>query len=472
MSRFTPPYPKPLPDQNRLVQALLRPIKFLGSMRCSLSSLVERSYSMRLGEVGLPHKKVYMPNDPELVQRVLVDDIGNFPKSHVVADMFSALVGDALIVSNGEVWKRQRRIMAPVFEQTRNKLVFDLMMDAIDAMISRFDAIAAGDAETMVDVEMTHVTADVIYRTIFGEPLAAGDAKRTFGAFQAFQEAAFAHGMARMVGLPAMFAGGGIEDAKAQARIIRDMLDPKVKARFDTHQRGKTQQSGDILGALIAATDPIDGSHFDLRELSEQVAMLFLGGHETSASTLAWNFYLLAKDQESQERVYREVAGSWGDAAPTYADVRKLKFTRNVFSETLRLYPPISFLPRDAACPMTMRDKKIARGAVVNPSPWLLQRHRRHWNRPDEFDPDRFDRDEDAAALRSCYIPFSKGPRVCIGASFAQQEAILIIANLIRRFCFEAIPGAEPIPIGRLTVRSENGIRLKVTRRDTAATAV
>ena len=276
MTRFTPPYPRPLPNQNRLLQAMMRPVKFLGSMRCSLSSLVERSYSMYLGEVGLPHKKVYMPNDPDLVQRVLVDDIANFPKSHVVADMFGTLVGDALIVSNGEVWKRQRRIMAPVFEQARNKLVFGLMMDAIDAMMARFEQVAAGSGETMVDVEMTHVTADVIYRTIFGEELAADDARRTFGAFQAFQEAAFAHGMARMVGLPAIFAGGGISDAKTQARIIRDMLDPKVKARYDAHQRGETQQSGDILGALIAATDPQDGSHFDLRELSEQVAMLFL----------------------------------------------------------------------------------------------------------------------------------------------------------------------------------------------------
>ena len=465
MSRFVPPYPRPGREQNRFVRALWRPMKFLGSMRCSLSSLVERSYSMHLGEVGLPHKKIYMPNDPELVQRVLVDDIANFPKSHVVADMFGTLVGDALIVSNGEVWKRQRRIMAPVFEQTRNKLVFDLMMDAVDAMMNRFEAAAADGGEVMVDVEMTHVTADVIYRTIFGEELQAEDAKRTFGAFQAFQEAAFAHGMARMVGLPTVLAGGGISDARNQAKIIRDMLDPKVKARFDTFRGGKETQGGDILGALIAAADPVDGSHFDLRELCEQVAMLFLGGHETSASTLAWNFFLLAMDPESQDRVHQEVVSVLGGARPAYSDVRKLKFTRNVFSETLRLYPPIAFLPRDAACPMTMRSKKIRKGAVVNPSPWLLQRHRRYWDRPDEFDPDRFDRDSSLESLRSCYIPFSKGPRVCIGASFAQQEAILIIASLMRRYRFDPVPGFEPKPAGRLTVRSTNGIKLRVVKR-------
>ena len=145
--------------------------------------------------------------------------------------------------------------------------------------------------------------------------------------------------------------------------------------------------------------------------------------------------------------------------------MRKLKFTRNVFSETLRLYPPIAFLPRDAACPMTMRSKKIRKGAVVNPSPWLLQRHRRYWDRPDEFDPDRFDRNSSLESLRSCYIPFSKGPRVCIGASFAQQEAILIIDSRMRRYRFDPVPGFEPKPAGRLTVRSTNGIKLRVVKR-------
>jgi len=466
MSGFVPPYPRPMPLHGRVLKTLMRPVKFIRSLRCSLSQLMDKSYSMHMGEVGLPHKKLYVANHPDLVQRVLIDDIALFPKSQVVADMFGTLVGDGLIVSNGETWKRQRRIMAPVFEQARNKLVFDLMMDAVDAMMERFAAVAESGGEAMIDVEMTHVTADVIYRTIFGEALEAEDARRTFGAFMAFQEAAFAHGMARMAGMPSIFAGGGLTDAKRQAKVIHGLLDPKVKTRYEQFHSGNRKTGDDILDALIAATDPADGSHFDLRELCEQVAMLFLGGHETSASTLAWNFYLIAKDQEVQERLYREVVTVLGERRPAYADVRKLKFMRNVFSETLRLYPPIAFLPRDTACPIRMRDKNIAKGAVVSVSPWLMQRHRRYWSTPDEFDPDRFDRKESRDALRSCYFPFSKGPRVCIGAAFAQQEAILVLANLVRRFKFESVPGFEPKPIGRLTVRSENGIRLKVSPRE------
>jgi cytochrome P450 len=466
MNRFVPPYPKPMPAHGRVVKVLMRPYKFVRSLRCSLASLMDRSYSMHMGEVGLPHKKIFVANQPDLVQRVLITDIADFPKSKVVADMFGTLVGDGLIVSNGEIWRRQRRIMAPVFEQTRNKLVFDLMMDAVEAMIGRFETIVEAGGEAAVDVEMTHVTADVIYRTIFGEALRADDAKRAFGAFQAFQEAAFAYGMARMAGMPPVFPLGGLGEARKQAKVIRDFLDPKVRDRFERHKAGEDQLGNDILGALIAATDPEDGSRFDLRELSEQVAMLFLGGHETSASTLAWNFFLIAKDQEVQDRLAREAKRVLGEGRPHHADIRRLKFARNVFSETLRLYPPIAFLPRDAACPMTMRDKTIARGSVVHVSPWLMHRHRRYWQKPDEFDPDRFDRPETQEPLRSCYFPFSKGPRVCIGASFAQQEAILALACLVRRFRFDPIPGVEPKPIGRLTVRSENGIHLRVSRRE------
>jgi cytochrome P450 len=455
-----------MPSHGKWLKLLMRPLKFLRSRRCSLASLMDRSYSMHMGEVGMPHKRIYVANQPDLVQRILVDEVENFPKSAVVADMFGLLVGDALIVSNGEVWKRQRRMMAPVFEQARNKSVFDLMLQAVDALNERLDMAAARDGVVSIDIEMTHVTADVIYRTIFGEPLDAEDARRIYTAFMNFQEAAFAHGMTRMAGMPRFFSLMGSGGAEASARIIRDFLDPKVKARYESFEHGETQTQNDILAALVAARDPLDDSRFDLRELSEQVAMLFLGGHETSASTLAWNFYLLAMDQRSQERLAAEVRAVMGDRPPAYGDIRKLKFTRNVFAETLRLYPPIAFLPRDAACPMRMRDKSIAKGAVVHVSPWLMQRHRRYWKNPDHFDPDRFDRDESADSFRNAYLPFSKGPRVCIGAAFAQQEATLVLANACRRFKFDPLPGFEPEPVGRLTVRSRNGIKLKISRRN------
>jgi cytochrome P450 len=139
--------------------------------------------------------------------------------------------------------------------------------------------------------------------------------------------------------------------------------------------------------------------------------------------------------------------------------------TRNAFNESMRLYPPVAFLPRKIAKTCTMRDKTMQAGQTITVSPWLIHRHRRYWTNPDGFDPDRFDREETVETQRQCYMPFSKGQRVCLGSSFALQEAAIIISGLVRRFKFDPVPGFVPKPVSRLTVRSANGIRLRVSRR-------
>jgi cytochrome P450 len=452
-----------MPSRGKWLKLLFRPQKFLRSRHCSLASLMDVSYSMHMGEVGLPHKRIYIANQPDLVQRILVDEAENFPKSGIIADMLELLMGDSIFVSNGAVWKRQRRMMNPAFEAARIKIVFDLMMQAVDALVARIDALAGG--EVAIDVEMTHVTADIIFRTIFSKPLTAEEARLIYDAFIRFQETAFAHGMTRTVGFPSLFTYFRQRRAKVAAADIRGVLDPLVKARYDSFHKGEPQSHQDILQALIAIKDAETGTHFDLRELCEQVSMLFLAGHETSASALSWALYLLAMDQEVQERLHRETIAVLGSRPPQFSDMKKLSFTRNVFSEALRLYPPVAFLPRSAACPVHMRDKDIKAGSMITVSPWLIQRHRRYWREPDSFDPGRFDRDDTVEAQRTAYLPFSKGARVCLGAAFALQEGTLILANLARRFKFDPVPGFVPKPIGRLTVRSENGIRLIVWKR-------
>ena len=160
-----------------------------------------------------------------------------------------------------------------------------------------------------------------------------------------------------------------------------------------------------------------------------------------------------------------ETVAVLGTRAVTFSDIRKLDITRNVFMETLRLFPPVAFLPRMVEKACTMRDKVVPAGSIISVSPWLMQRHRRYWQEPDAFDPDRFGRPETVEPQRHCYMPFSKGPRVCLGAAFAQQEGAIILAGLVRRYRFEPVPGFAPKPAGRLTVRSTNGIQLRVTRR-------
>ena len=464
MSHFVPPYPKPMPKRAWPLQILLRPWKFIKSRSCSISIVSDRAYNMHLGELKLPNRNVLIANHPDLIRRILIDEAPNFPKSAMMSNMLELLLGDSIFVSNGEKWERQRRMMDPAFEGVRVKVVFDLMMQAADALFTRLDRIADG-REVAIDVEMTHVTADIIFRTIFSKPLEADEARIIYDAFNRFQEAAFAHGMTRHIGMPNWVSFFGYRKARKAGAEIRAVLDPIVKRRYDAWHQGDRTDHGDILQSLVSVTDEVTGTQFDLRELCEQVAMLFLAGHETSASALSWALYLLSMDQGVQERVHAETVAVLGDRPATFSDMRKLDLTRNVFTETLRLYPPVAFLPRvvENTCPM--RDKTVPAGSIVSVSPWLMQRHRRYWQDPDAFDPDRHDRPETVEPMRQCYMPFSKGPRVCLGAAFAQQEAAMILSGLIRRFKFEPVPGFEPQPVGRLTVRSANGINLRVTRR-------
>jgi cytochrome P450 len=198
----------------------------------------------------------------------------------------------------------------------------------------------------------------------------------------------------------------------------------------------------------------------------DQVATLFLAGHETSASTLAWALYLLACQPELQQQVREEVAAAWGERLPDFGDTRQLPLTHDVLKETLRLYPPIAFYLREAAhgggC---LRDKPVAQGDMVAVSPWIVHRHEGLWERPDEFDPGRFCTEAGQASARVAYLPFGMGPRACPGAAFATQESLLILAQIVRRYRLETVQGEEPRPVARLTLRAQGGIALRLLRR-------
>jgi cytochrome P450 len=246
---------------------------------------------------------------------------------------------------------------------------------------------------------------------------------------------------------------------------IRASFAGQVHARYQAVERGDADLPQDMLAALIAARDPDTGGRLAAEEVVDQVATLFLAGHETSASTLAWALYLLACQPELQEQVRQEVQSAWGERMPEFGDTRQLALTQDVFKETLRLYPPIAFYLREAAngggC---LRDKPVAQGDMVAVSPWIVHRHEGLWERPDEFDPGRFCTEAGRASAKLAYLPFGMGPRACPGAAFATQESLLVIAQIVRRFRIETVHAAEPVPVARLTLRALGGVRLVLRR--------
>lgn len=453
---FTPP--KPSTKRMRFVMRLLT-----GARVCYLSNFIDKSYSMKMGHLKPPGRNIFMPNQHELVRKILVTEASRYPKSDMLDSILTMLIGNAVFVANGKEWQRQRRLIDPAFAHAKLKRVFPAMIAAVNQLLERFDKKADGSSIS-IDEEMTHITADVIFRTIFSVTLNEQQAKKLFDDFNLFQEAAFKVGFIKALNWPNLFFAKK-RKAKLAAESIRALIQPFVDERYKRFQNGEKLKENDILSSLITAVDPETGIGFSREELIDQAAFLFLAGHETSASALSWALYLIANSPEIGERLHREAVSAFGDREPRYEDMTNLRFVRDVFQETLRLYPPVGFLPREATECEHMRDKPIKPGDVMMISPWLIHRHTDYWENPDAFDPDRYAEGGSRESLRQAYLPFSMGPRICTGAGFAKQEAMIVLASLVRRYKFESDPDHMPIPVGRLTIRSENGIRLKVHKR-------
>jgi len=252
-------------------------------------------------------------------------------------------------------------------------------------------------------------------------------------------------------------------ETRATARRIRSLIEGLTAQRMDEIAAGTAPD--DLATKIMTTPDPESGETFTTAEMVDQVAIFFLAGHETSASALAWALYLLALYPEWQERVAAEAAEVMGDGAPEFAGMARMRHARDVFRETLRLYPPVPMMVREAACPERFRGRDVAPGAQVVLSPWHLHRHERLWERPDDFDPGRYAGENGREGLRRACIPFSAGPRVCPGAGFAMIEGPLLLAMLVRAFRFEVAAGRPAMPVAHLTVRGRDGIWLRVTPR-------
>lgn len=457
MARFCPAYPTP--RRNKASGLLM----FLSARHSWLDALYERSYRMQMGEVRLPGLDLYMVNEPGLVRRVMVEQAEDFPKSELLGQALEPLLGESIFTTSGEQWRRQRAMMDPAFAQARLQVAFPVMAAATEAMLARLAQLADG-TEHDIEVEMTHVTADIIFRTIFSVPMEGADARRVFDAFARYQALVPRLILPSIFGLRWLVWPWDAWRARRAAREIRGLLETLIRPRFEARRAGAEHPQADILAAFLDARDE-QGRAFGFEELVDQVAMLFLAGHETSASALTWACHLLARAPDIQQRVHDEVATQLGTRAPGAADMKGLTLTRNVFRETLRLFPPVGFMARQARTGCPMRGKQVKAGATVVISPWLIQRQRDGWRDPDAFDPDRHARDDEPGQARAGYLPFGMGPRVCLGAAFALQEATLILAQLMRRWRLKAVEGHEPRPVGRLTIRSANGVRLRLHRR-------
>ncbi|EAI6534314.1 cytochrome P450 [Campylobacter jejuni] len=447
-----PFFPKPYKNKASTL------LTFLLKRRSWLDGLYERSYKMQTGYVKMPNFDLYVINDTKEVKRMMVDKVREFPKSAFLHELLSPLLGESIFTTNGEVWKKQRELLRPSFEMTRINKVFNLMSEAVADMMDRFSKYP-NHAVIEVDEAMTFITADVIFRTIMSSKLDEEKGKKILNAFVTFQEQSVHTAMRRMFCFPKWlsYVLGDRKRAKA-GDVIRQVLSDIIKPRYDMADNAEFE---DILGSLLLVVDADTNKRFSFEEILDQVAMLFLAGHETTASSLTWTLYLLSLYPKEQEKAYEEITQVLQGGAIEISHLRQFKYLTNIFKESLRLYPPVGFFAREAKKDTQVRDKLIKKGSGVVIAPWLIHRHEEFWTNPHGFNPSRFE----GEYKKDAYLPFGVGERICIGQGFAMQEAILILANILKTYKLELEEGFVPDVVGRLTVRSANGMRIKFSKR-------
>ena len=427
-----------------------------------LSAQPARLYRAWMAEFRTPFFRSYLCNQPDLVDLVLRARPDDFPKSARVSEGLRPLLGQSVFVTNGETWKRQRRIIDPAFEGGRLRDTFAAMVTAGQGAVARLAPLADGTPRD-IEPHTSHAAADVIFRTLFSIPIENATASAVFEQFKAHQRTQPVLNLAAFVPLPRWFPRFHRRRTKQTARTIRALITQLTAQRMGEIEAGTAPD--DLATKIMTTADPKTGARFDTQEMVDQVAIFFLAGHETSASALAWALYLLALYPDWQDRLAEEAEAVFGNRAPEFSDMARLRVARDVFRETLRLYPPVPMMVRETTCPERFRNRDVKPGAQVVISPWHLHRHERLWDNPDGFDPARYGTENGKTCLRTAYIPFSAGQRVCTGAGFAMIEGPLLLAMLVRAYRFDAVPERPAMPVAHLTVRGRDGIWLSISPR-------
>ncbi|WP_406644589.1 cytochrome P450 [Aliisedimentitalea scapharcae] len=447
-----PPKPQGRPDRVSLLQyaKLFR--------KDILSAQPDRLYRAWMAEFKTPFFRSFMINQPDLIKTVLKDRPDDFPKSGRIAEGLRPLLGNSVFLTNGDSWKRQRRIIDPAFEGGRLKDTFPAMWEASEAMVARLHEQVGKPVE--IEEETSHAAADVIFRTLFSIPIDHEIATQVFARFRDYQRSQPILNLGAFVPLPRWMPRFFRKGTRENAKVIRDLIAQLTDERMRAIQDGSAPD--DLATKIMTTQDPVTGDRFDAQEMVDQVAIFFLAGHETSASALAWTLYLLAIHPDWQEKLAQEATVL---EQRDFGVMSKLRLSRDVFREALRLYPPVPMMVRQSTCPERFRNRNVPIGSQLVISPWHLHRHERLWDNPDGFDPDRWGTENGKICQRAAFIPFSTGSRVCTGAGFAMVEGPLILSMILRHFRIETVSGRDPVPVAHLTVRSRDGIWLKLSHR-------
>ena len=398
----------------------------------------------------------YLVNDPNVVKHVLVDNPKAYTKSRNYVGLKIAL-GDGLLTSEGEHWRKQRKLAQPAFHRDKLNGFANQMAMATREMLTRWRA-ESSDRPFDIHVEMMRLTFRIVGLTLFSADV-DGDAREVGEALDVAMHWANDYAESFFPIPPSIPTPANIRFKKAK-KTIDDVVFRLIAERRE-QARNTGDFGGDLLGMLMEATD--EGGRMNDQELRDEMITMILAGHETTANLLSWTVLLLAKHPEVERRVREEATRVLGDRDPVLEDVKALEYTRLVLDEVLRLYPPAWIFERQAIAKDTLGDYPIEPGAIVGLCPYVMHRHPDHWERPEVFDPERFRAERAAGRPRYAYLPFGGGPRTCVGNHFAMMEAQILLAMIVREQRLDLVPGHAVVIDPVITLRPKTGIM--VTRR-------
>lgn len=452
---FVPPAPKPRtqpPSFLQMVRIVYRnPLELWG----------EPSYNEPWISVRGAGGPLVIANDPGLIRHILVDNAKNYKMSVVRQKILRPILRDGLLTAEGDVWKRSRKAMAPVFTPRHIFGFAKPMLERTVAFAERYESGGTVD----VARDMTTLTYDILAETLFSGEIAAPP-----GTFEAQIDRLF-ETMGRVDPLDLLRAPDWlpritrIRGRKTMA-YFRGIVADTIEMRVDRLKRDPDNTPEDFLTLLLKAEGP-DG--LTRGEVEDNIITFIGAGHETTARALGWTIYCLAESPWERDKIEREIDAvlarepdpvKWLDAMP---------LTRAAFEEAMRLYPPAPSINRQPVETDQYKDLTLVKGATVLVMPWTVHRHRKLWDRPDAYMPSRFHPENRDRIDRFQYLPFGAGPRICIGASFAMQEAVIALAVLMSRFRFDTVAETKPWPVQKLTTQPEGGLPMQVTRRGKTA---
>lgn len=449
-SGIAPVLPAPVPRRGRIPL-----FEFFRTLRDSMiATYSQDAYERDIVERKIFGRSRFLVNEPAAIKHVLLDNAANYQKTEITRRLLEPGLGRGLITSEGETWRRHRRTMSPAFDHRSIVSYASIITGAAQELLADWSRLGAG-ASIDVATAMMEVTLNIISRTMFSSDSdhIVAIMERGAGRYQAQMRP----NMMDFLGLPAWLAGlGRIRVADRTLGEFDTEIDRLIKLRSSNPDNGPK----DLLARLIAARDDQTGGGMTAREVRDQVITIFMAGHETTAMAMTWTWYLLSQHATEEAKLHAELEAVLGGRVPNSEDLSKLTYTRMVIEESMRLYPPVHTIAREALADDTLAGRHVPKGSTVLIAPWVLHRHLQLWQDPGRFDPERFSPEQSATRARFSYLPFGGGRRICIGAAFATTEATLLLATVAQRCRLRVVAEHSVEPQGLITLRPRHGMKM------------